>query len=276
MRALRFPMVLAGAGIIAGLVIAAVLAPLLAPYDPQALSGDALQPPSTEHLLGTNNLGQDILSQVIWGTRDSLTVGVGAASLAVIAGIFIGVGAGLLGGATDMVAMRVVDVGLAIPRLPLLILVAALIGATRASLTVLIGMMTWPVVARKLHSQTLSLRQRGFVSAARGFGGELPYVMRRHLVPALGPLVISSLVMVAANAILLEASLAFLGLADPTGGGWGLMLNEALLQPGLYFTPVWLWWVLPAGFAITVAVLGFAFLGVGLEPIINPRAETSR
>lgn len=276
MRALRFPMALAGAGILIALVAAATLAPLLAPYDPQALSGDALQPPAADHLLGTNDLGQDILSQIIWGARDSLTVAVGAATLAVVVGIVVGVGAGLLGGATEMVAMRVVDVFLAIPRLPLLILVAALVGASRPTLALLIGMMTWPVLARKLRSQTMSLRQRGFVDAARGFGGGLPYAMRRHLVPALGPLVISSFILVAANAVLLEASLAFLGLADPTGGGWGLMLNEALLQPGLYFTPVWLWWVLPAGFAITLAVLGFSFLGIGLEPVINPRLETSR
>ena len=100
--------------------------------------------------------------------------------------------------------------------------------------------------------------------------------MRRHVVPALGPLVIASFVLVASNAILLEASLAFLGLSDPTGFGWGLMLNKALLDPGLYFTSVWLWWVLPAGFAITLAVVGFSFLGVGLEPIFNPRGAARR
>lgn len=271
MRVLRFPMALTGAGIIAVLVAAAALAPALAPYDPRALAGDALQPPSSAHLLGTNNLGQDILSQIIWGARDSLTLAVGAASLAVVAGVLIGVGAGLLGGIADVVAMRLVDLFLAVPRLPLLILVATLVGANRTSLTVIIGMMTWPVLARKLRSQTLSLRHRGFVGAARGFGGGLLYVMRRHVVPALGPLVIASFILVASNAILLEASLAFLGLADPTGTGWGLMLNKALLDPGLYFTSVWLWWVLPAGFAVTLAVLGFSFLGVGLEPIVNPR-----
>ncbi len=271
MKVLRFPMALAGAAIIVALVTAATLAPALAPYDPRALAGDALQPPSAAHLLGTNNLGQDILSQIIWGARDSLTLAVGAASLAVVAGILIGVGAGLLGGIADVVAMRLVDLFLAVPRLPLLILIATLVGANRTSLTVIIGTMTWPVLARKLRSQTLSLRSRGFVGAARGYGGGLLYVMRRHVVPALGPLVIASFILVASNAILLEASLAFLGLADPTGTGWGLMLNKALLDPGLYFTSVWLWWVLPAGFAVTLAVLGFSFLGVGLEPILNPR-----
>jgi ABC-type dipeptide/oligopeptide/nickel transport system permease subunit len=269
-------MALAGAGIIAALVIAAALAPILAPYDPRALSGDALLPPSADHLLGTNNLGQDILSQIIWGARDSLTLAVGAATVAVVVGILVGVAAGLLGGAADVLAMRLVDLFLAIPRLPLLILVGTLVGAGRLSLTVIIGLMTWPVLARKLRSQTLSLRHRGYVASARGFGGGILYVMRRHNVTALGPLVIASFVLVASNAILLEASLAFLGLADATGVGWGLMLNKALLEPGLYFTSVWLWWVLPAGFAIALAVVGFAFLGVGLEPVLNPRGAVTR
>ncbi len=276
MKALRSPMTLSGAGILTALAVAAALAPVLAPHDPRALAGDALQPPSASHLLGTNNLGQDILSQLIWGARDSLTVAVGAAGLAVMCGTLVGVAAGLVGGAVDLVAMRVVDVFLAVPRLPLLILVASLVGANRTSLIVVIGMVTWPVVARVLRSQTLTLRQRGFVGASRGFGGGVLYVMRRHVVPALVPLVVASFVLVAGNAILLEASLAFLGLADPTGLGWGLMLNKALLQPGLYFTSVWVWWVLPAGFAITLTVLGFAFLGVGLEPVLNPRGAVQR
>lgn len=271
MRALRSPLVLGGGGLLAALVAAAVLAPVLAPYDPRALAGDSLQPPSGRHLLGTNNIGQDILSQIMWGARTSLVVALGAASLAIAAGTVVGVGAGLLGGAADLVAMRVVDVFLAVPRLPLLVLVAALVGADRTALVVLIAVITWPVVARLLRSQTLSLRQRGFVSAARGFGGGPAYVARRHLVPAVAPLMASSFILISSNAILLEASLAFLGLSDPTGVSWGLMLNRALLHPGLYFTDAWMWWVLPAGFAITLAVMGLAFLAVGLEPVLNPQ-----
>jgi peptide/nickel transport system permease protein len=137
--------------------------------------------------------------------------------------------------------------------------------------TILIGILTWPIMARILRSQTLSLRQRGFVAAARGFGGGTLYNLRRHVAPALGPMVVAGLVTIAARAILLEASLAFLGLGDPTSVSWGLMLNKALAHPGIYFTPMWPWWILPAGFAITLAVVGFTFLGVGLEPVLNPR-----
>ncbi len=271
MTTLRSPLVLIGGGLLAALAFAAVLAPVLAPYDPRALAGDALQPPSRRHLLGTNNIGQDIVSQIVWGARSSLTVAVGAASLAILAGIVVGVTAGLLGGVADMVAMRVVDVFLAIPRLPLLVLVGALVGASRGTLIVLIAVLTWPVPARLLRSQTLTLRQRGFVAAALGFGGGIGYVVCRHLLPAVAPIAASSFILIAGNAIILEASLAFLGLSDPVGVSWGLMLNKALLHPGLYFVDAWMWWVLPAGFAITLAVMGFAFLGVGLEPVLNPR-----
>lgn len=273
MRALRSPLVLAGGALLAMLATAAVLAPVLAPYDPRALAGDSLQPPSTRHLLGTNNIGQDIVSQIVWGARTSLTVALGAATLAVVVGVVVGVTAGLLGGVADVVAMRVVDVFLALPRLPLLVLVGALVGADRTSLILLIALLTWPVPARVLRSQTLSLRRLGFVAAARGFGGGVGYVVRRHLVPALGSLIASSFILIAGNAVLLEATLAFLGLSDPTAVSWGLILNNALLHPGLYFTDAWTWWVLPAGFAITLTVMAFAFIGLGLEPLLDGRGR---
>ncbi|MFP5375564.1 MAG: ABC transporter permease [Acidimicrobiia bacterium] len=271
MRVLRSPLVVVGGGLLALLALAAALAPVIAPYDPRALAGDSLRPPSGRHLLGTNDLGQDVASQILWGARTSLTIAVGAAGLAVLVGSAVGMTAGLLGGVADLVAMRVVDVFLAVPRLPLLVLVGALVGADRTSLVLLIALLTWPVVARLLRSRILSLRSRGFVAAARGFGGGPAYVVRRHLLPAAFPLAASSFILIAGNAIVLEASLAFLGLSDPTGVSWGLMLNKALLHPGLYFVDAWTWWVLPAGFAITLTVMGFAFVGVGLEPVLNPR-----
>ncbi|MDQ3569660.1 MAG: ABC transporter permease [Actinomycetota bacterium] len=271
MRTLRSPALLGGAGIVVLLVLVALLAPAVAPYDPLGLSGDALEQPSSSHLFGTNNIGQDIWSQVLWGTRASLTVAVGAATLAVLLGLLVGAGGALVGGGADLVASRLVDVSLAVPRLPLLLLASALMGPSRLNVTVLIGLLTWPIMARILRSQTLSLRQRGFVASARGFGGGTLYTLRRHVAPALSPMVVAGLVTVAARAILLEASLAFLGLADPTSVSWGLMLNKALAHPGIYFTPMWPWWILPAGFAITLAVVGFTFLGMGLEPVLNPR-----
>lgn len=273
MRALRSPMVLVGAAIIAILALVAILAPWISPYDPRAFAGNALEPPSLQHLLGTNNLGQDILSQLIWGTRSSLTVAVGAAALALAVGVLVGVVAGLVGGLVETVAMRGVDIVLALPVLPLLVLIAAFAGARRSNLVLIIGLLSWPITARIVRSQTLLLRRRGFVQAAHGFGGGIAYLVRRHLVPALGPYMVAGFVSVAAHAVLIEAGLAFLGLSDPTAVSWGLVLNRALTDPGLYFSTAWTWWVLPAGFAVSIAVLGFTLFGVGLEPMINPRAR---
>lgn len=275
MNALRSPLLMLGAFLVGGFTLVALLAPWLAPYDPQALSGPGLAPPSPAHLLGTNLIGQDILSQVIWGARSSFAVAVGAATLAVIVGVLVGVGAGLLGGVVDTLAMRTVDVLLAVPNLPLIVLVAALTGASRMGLILLMGLLFFPPISRVVRSQALTLRQRGFVESAQGFGGGVLYVIRRHLVPALGPIIVAEFVVISGNAVSLEAALAFLGLGDPTGVSWGLMMNNALATPGIYFTSAWMWWVLPAGFVITLAILGFAFLGVGLEPVINPRADKS-
>ena len=267
----RSPLIVAGGTIVGVLTLIALFAPLLSPYDPRALAGDSLERPSRQHLLGTNDVGHDIFSEIIWGTRGSLTVALGAALLAIAVGVVVGVGVGLRGGLADTVAMRVVDVFLALPRLPLLVLIAALAGPSRTVLVLVIGAILWPVSARVLRSQTLTLRRRGFVDAANGFGGGLAYVVRRHLMPALGPVIAANFVSVAAIAVVMEAGLAFLGLGDPSAVSWGAILSRAFRHPGLYFTPLWTWWVLPAGLAITVTMMGFTFLGVGLEPRFNPR-----
>lgn len=271
MKVLREPLVVAGGAMCALLVAAAVLAPALAPFDPRAISGASLQGPSARHLLGTNDVGQDVLSQVLWGSRRSLSVAVGAGLLATVLGVVVGMGAALLGGMVDAVAMRVVDIFLALPLLPLLVLIGALAGPRTPALVLVIGLVSWPGIARLVRSRALSYRARGFVAAARGFGGGLPYVVRRHLAPPLAPVIAAGLVTATGRAVLMESGLAFLGLGDPTGVSWGLMLNRALLHPGLFLSPAWTWWVLPAGFAVTLTVMGFTLLAVGLEPLFNPR-----
>ncbi|CAN5499286.1 ABC transporter permease [soil metagenome] len=273
MKVLRSPLVVAGGLLVLALVAVAVFAPVLSPYDPRALAGDSLEEPSASHLLGTDSLGQDLLSQLIWGARNSLLIAMGAAVLATAVGLSVGLLAGLGSRAVDTVAMRVVDVFLAVPRLPLLVLIAALAGVNRTVLVLVIGLVAWPELARIVRIQTRTLRQRGFVVSARGFGGGRLYVVGRHLLPALAPILVVAFVTTAGQAVLMEAGLAFLGLSDPTAVSWGLLLNRALLFQGLYFTSVWVWWVLPVGFAITLTVLGFSFIGVGVEPALNPRVN---
>ncbi|CAN5157712.1 ABC transporter permease [soil metagenome] len=263
-------MVVAGAVLIGAFVVMAIVAPWVAPHDPRAITGDVLEQPSDDHLFGTNESGQDIFSQILHGARPSLIIAVEAATLVVIIGGFLGVASGLLGGLVDMLIMRAVDVMLALPGLPLILLIVALAGPGRTAVVGVIALFGWPRLARVVRSQALSLRQRGFIAAARGFGGGRLYVLRRHLLPAVAPLLVTGFIYVAEIAILIEAGLAFLGLGDPTQVTWGSVLNRALNYPALYFTNLWTRWVLPAGMAITLAVLGFTFLGVGLEPRFNP------
>ena len=264
-----------GVGIVAALALVAALAPVLAPYGPRAIAGPSLQAPSAGHLLGTNDSGQDILSQLIWGARSSIVVAGLAAGLAVAFGALVGAAAGLARGPVDAVVMRITDIALAVPAVPLLILVVALAGTSRATVILVIALAGWPTVARIVRSQTLTLARRGYVQAARGFGAGPLYVIRRHLLPGVGPLIAANLVYFAATAVMLQAGLAFLGLSDPTEVSWGSVLNRALEHQGVYFTSQWTWWVLPPGLAITLAAVGLALVGLGLEPRSHPRWQRS-
>jgi ABC-type dipeptide/oligopeptide/nickel transport system permease subunit len=194
-----------------------------------------------------------------------------AAAIALLLGLLVGGLAGLIGGWVDGITMRIVDMFLAIPMLPLLILIATLVGPSQIAVVLLIAAGAWPSIARVLRSQTLSLAQRGHVQAARGFGGGAVYVLRRHLAPALGPMLAANLVYWMGTAIILQSGLAFLGLSDPTQVSWGGVLNRALTHEGVYFTSEWIWWVLPAGLVIIIACSGLAFLGLAFEPRFNPR-----
>jgi ABC-type dipeptide/oligopeptide/nickel transport system permease subunit len=260
-----------GVAVAVFMALVAVLGPIVTPYDPRAVTGPALVEPSAAHLLGTNDAGQDVLSQLLVGAQVSLVTGLVAAAAAVVIGVLVGAMAGLLGGGFDVSLMRCVDVLLALPALPLMILVAALVGPSRPTTVAVIAFAGWPPIARIVRSRTLTLVRRGFIGAASGFGAGRLYLIRRHVVVALLPLVAAAFVNWSATAITLEAGLAFLGLGDPTAVSWGSMLQRALDQDAIYVTGAWLWWVLPVGSLITLAAMGLAFLGVALEPTANPQ-----
>ena len=264
-------MLLAGVVMVSAFTVVGALAPWLAPYAPRAVSGDTFESPSWAHLLGTNDAGADIFSRLVWGTRTTLVVAVCATALILAVGMALGLTAGLRGGLADTVVMRVADVFLALPVIPLLIFIAALAGPSLTLSILMIGLFSWPQTARIVRSQTLSLRQRGFVDIARGLGGGPLYVMRRHLIPALGPVIAANLVFVAGLAVTTEAALSFLGLGDPSAVSWGAELNRALEHDQITFGSLWLWWMVPFGLALSVAILGFTLIGVALEPRFNPR-----
>lgn len=265
-----------GAAVVAGLVLGlyatlALLGRWLAPHSATALAGSSLRPPGTGNPLGTNLLGQDILSQLVLGTRASLVVAVLAGSGTVLLGGVIGVAAGWAGGWADAVVMRVTNLVLVLPKLPLLLLVGALTGGSALGLSIVLPAAFWPSTALILRSQVLSLRTRTHLRAAEGFGATGWYLVRRHVVPALALLSVAELVPAAARAVALQAGLAFLGVGDPSEPSWGAMIRDAISFPALFVTPAWLWWLLPPVLALVGLVLAITLLGAAAERILVPR-----
>lgn len=249
----------------------ALFAPRLAGYRVTELAGEPLQSPSAGHLLGTNLVGQDVASQIVYGARMSLFMAIVAGGLTVFAGALVGMIAGWAGGRTDAVLMRIVDLFLVIPSLPLLIVLGAYAGPSMTAIAVIVAATAWPPSARVIRSQVLSLRRRAHLQASVGFGARSTHVLRRHVMPEVGLIAAASFVGAAGRAVMMEAGLAFLGLGDPTRASWGRLMRDALDFDALFNTSAWQWWLLPPAACITFFLLGLTFLGVALEQRINPR-----
>ncbi|HVE95995.1 MAG TPA: dipeptide/oligopeptide/nickel ABC transporter permease/ATP-binding protein [Pseudonocardiaceae bacterium] len=258
-----------GGCILALLGTTALAAPLLGPYDPNARTGTPFARPSSAHLLGTNDVGHDLLSELIYGARISLLIGIVAALAATLLGLAVGVTAGYARGWLDTILMRLVDVVLALPILPLALVIGVFLGPGLGNQILVITLVIWAPVARELRAQVLSLRERDHIQALRAMGGGAGYVLSRHVVPAVAPLVVPQFVLATKTAILLESSLAFLGLGDVTAKSWGTMLSLAHSRSA-FLTDAWLWWVIPPGVAIAATVLAFALVGYAFEERARP------
>lgn len=252
-----------GGAMVMSLVLVALLAPVLAPHDPtRAVAptyGDP-SPPSLAFPMGTDQLGRDVLSRVIYGARVSLTVGVAAMAMTVAIGVMVGLMSGFFGGAVDFVLMRLTDVMLALPALLLAMAVVAVLRPSLFSILLVIGLVSWTQVARVVRAETLSMVRRDFVIAARALGAPSLRLILRHVLPNVAPIIIVMAALGTSGTLLLDAALSFLGLGvPPPTPTWGRMIEEATL----YFrTAPWLS-IFP-GIAIFYAVLGFNLLGYGV------------
>lgn len=260
-----------GAAVVGVAVVAATVGPALMPYRPTELAATPLQPPGVSHPVGTNGVGQDLLSQLVSGARASLLIAVLAGLGTLGVGAAIGLLAGWVGGRTDAVLMRVTDVVLALPRLPLLIVIGAYLGPSLPNIALVIALTFWPPGARVVRSQVLTLRRRAHLQAAIGFGAGTWHALRRHVVPEVGLILAAGLVASAGRAVMLEAGLAFLGLGDPARASWGAIMRDALDFRALFYTEAWMWWLIPPVVALTVLLLGITFLGIAVEEYVNPR-----
>ena len=267
---LRTPGGTVGLVLTLALLAVAVFANILAPADPFASVGRPLSPPSHGHAFGTDDLGRDVLTGIIHGARTSLLVVASVTVLAAIIGVAVGALAGYRVGVIDDLLMRVTDFVLTVPRFFLAVLVIALFGAGMDRLILVLGLTSWPAIARIVRAQTLSLVQREFVDAARALGATDTRVLLRYVLPGALPPALVVISINAAGVILLEAGLSFIGLGDPSRISWGYLANNA--QRFLRVA----WWVaLFPGAAIALAVLGLNLLGDALNDLLDPRAPRS-
>jgi peptide/nickel transport system permease protein len=267
-RALRNRLTAAGAVIVLALFAVALLAPVLAPYDPGAIDArHVLEAPSAIHLLGTDELGRDVFSRMMYGARVSLLVGFVSAGIACLVGALLGAVSGYFGRAVDVVIMRLVDVMLCFPSFFLILAVIAYLDASIWNIMIVIGVTSWMGVCRLVRAEFLSLKQRDFMTAAEALGTPSWRIILRHGLPnAMAPVFVAFILGVA-GAILTESALSFLGIGvQPPDPSWGNMLTE-----GKATIEVAWWLSVYPGCAILITVLGYNLLGEGMRDVLDPR-----
>lgn len=261
----RSPASFAGALVLAVFALLAFSAPLLAPYDPRLPSGPPLASPDSTHLFGTNELGQDLLSAWLWGGRVSLQVAAWVAGLSTALAWGAGLAAGL-SRHTEAILIGLADLLLALPALPLYLLVLTLVGPSQLAVVAVLTLLAWPTFARIVRAQVLASRSAPYVEAARALGATPLRIALVHLMPGTLPLLPTHLTLAVRYALFAETTLAFLGLGDPSVPSWGSIIGSALGDPLLFSRAVWPWWVLPPAGSIVLVVLATTWLSASWLP----------
>ncbi len=260
-----------GAAFLGLVIVMALGAPWMCRHSPFDTSGPPLAVPNARHWLGTDDLGVDLMSQICFGLRNSLLVGLGTAFLAGLGGTAIGLWAGYRGGATDRLCMRLIDILLVLPDLPVMIVLAAFFGPSVYSIIVALSLFVWVYCSRIVRARVLSLKRRGYIQVAESYGAGGFYLIRRHFLPEVVPLVIFSMIRLSGRAIAAEAGLSFLGLGDPTSRSLGLTIHHAMSFKGIYYTDFWKWWLLYPWLALIILLMSLSLMGRDLERIADPR-----
>ncbi|MGV8175710.1 MAG: ABC transporter permease [Methanothrix sp.] len=262
------PMARTGLILLALIVGMAAFAPLLSEYSPHEYTGRIFSPPDMDHLLGTDSMGQDIWARLLYGARTSLLVAASVALLSSTLSALIGACAALAGGLYDRICMRMVDAMISLPTIIVMILVAAYVRPNLPLLILLISFFSWPVGARIVRSQVLSLKAKMHINAARTFGAGRRHIIFNHILPDISPIIFALMMQDARRAVFMEAGLAFLGVSDPTVISWGKIMNQAL---AFTYLDVWQWWLVPAGLALSVTLVGISLFSFSLETAMNPK-----
>ena len=272
----RDPFALAGLVIYLVFLLVALLADVLATHPPleilfteQGALAASIPPFTGDHILGTTNLGRDIYSQLIYGTRSALIIGVTAAVIVVAIGTLIGLLSGYFGGLVDTILMRSADIALGIPFLPFVVVLAAFLEPSMWNVVLAMALLLWPTTGRVIRSQVLSLRERMFVEAARVTGSSTPRIIFLHIAPNILPLSFVYGSIAIGWAILTEASISFLGFGSSDTVSWGYMLQDAYLSQAL--SRGWFYWFIPPGICIILVVVAGFFISRGFEEVFFPK-----
>ena len=263
---------LIGGGLLLVVVVTAALTPLLLPADPQRMVGEPLVGPTPRFWLGTNAQGQDLFSQLVYGAQTSLLIGFSAAALSTILSALIGVAAAGRGKGRGP-ALTSIDLFLAIPAMPLAVLLAATLRPGVWSSIGILAVLSWAPFARVVRIQAAGTWARDYVHAGRALGASERRIIRSAIVPDIAPILFTKFLLTARWAVLMEATLGLLGLADPSRVSWGLTLHQALSYPLLFVTNAWVWWAVPPALGIVVTTLGLVAAGRELELWVNPQAR---
>jgi peptide/nickel transport system permease protein len=267
----RNPLAMVGTAILLIIVLIALLAPLIAPFPKgYGQANELTQPPSAAHWFGTDDLGLDILAEVVWGARVTMTIALLASALSLLIGVPIGLFGGFYKGQTDAFLTGLTDIFLSLPMLPLMILMAAVLGPSMTNVALVIGLFSWPQIARVVRGVTLSTSGQPFVEAAISVGSTTARLLRYHLLPSAVPTLIVNLLLTISRAILSEAGLSFLGLGDPLAWSWGKILQNAQISGA--FATAW-WFAFFPSVAIALLVISTTFVGTALNEIANPRLK---
>lgn len=259
-----------GVILITVLALGAIFAPIIAPDNPYTVTDAFGANPSSQHLLGTDQVGRDVLSRLIYASRISLVVGIGAVTISVVIGTVLGLVSGYFGGGIDLALMRVTDIVMSFPQIMLILVIVSIIGPNLMNLIVILGFLGWPSVARLVRGNVLSIKQMDYVKSAVVLGLSTPRILFVHILPnTIAPILVNATFGIA-NAIIMEASLSFLGLGvQPPTASWGNMLTDAQTLSVLTSKP-WLW--VPPGIMIILSVLSVNFIGDGLRDAIDPKS----
>ena len=258
-------------GLIIAVIILGLGAEVFSVYSPLAPSGETLESPSLRHWLGTDDLGVDLWAQICYVARISVLVGFGTALLAGVGGTVVGILSGYYGGRLDRIIMRIVDLSIALPDLPVMVLLGAFWGPSLYNIILALAVFSWSIPARTVRSQILAIKQEKYIAAARSYGADFFHLTLRHFGPGVSTLAAVGMIKVTGRAIVAEAGLSFLGLGDPTSRSWGLIMNHALNFKGIYFTEYWKWWITAPLLAITILVAAIAILARDGERLANAK-----